>query len=360
MLIGAQPRSDEHSDRAAWYRSAVMDVKADGAAPPRVDERLALHVCRRYYLDGETKQEIAKALGISRFKVARLITTAQELGLVRIELRQPSEQDDRLAGELKRRFDLCDARVLCVDDPDSLTSALGRASAQLLCTRLRPGDVLGIGWGTTVQAVVEALATERPARPVDVVQLRGGVHSVELAFNAIELARRAAELLGGLFSPLYAPALLRTVEAREALLREPAIAETVARFAAVTVALTGIGALRPHPTLAYYRSGSLGPEALAELERAGAVGDVFGQYVDADGSLLPQFAARTMAPTLEALQHVPLRIGVAGGAAKTLAIAAALRSRWINALVTDADVAQALLQLPHLEHADGRVTSVTV
>lgn len=319
-------------------------------APRGYDERLALVVCGRYFLEGRSKQEIASELGISRFRVARLIAGAREAGLVRIELRPIGNLDHQLADQLTAHFGLREARVVRAEEPSSLTASVGLAGARLLSDRLCPGGVLGIGWGTTVHAVLAALESEPRPRPVDVVQLRGGVQSVELAFNAIELARRAAELFGGHFAPLYAPALLETVEARQALLDEPAIARTVARFAEVTVALTGIGALQPQPTQSYLRSGSLGAEAVSELERAGAIGDAFGQYLDAGGSAIPQFAARTMAPTLLQLGGVPLRIAVAGGAAKTQAIAAAVRGGWINALVTDANAAQALLRLPSLAH----------
>jgi DNA-binding transcriptional regulator LsrR (DeoR family) len=40
---------------------------------------------------------------------------------------------------------------------------------------------------------------------------------------------------------------------------------------------------------------------------------------------------------------VERRIGVAGGAAKLAAIRGAVRGRWINILITDVEVARALL-----------------
>ena len=40
---------------------------------------------RRYYLDERSKVEIAEELGVSRFKIARLLEVARDSGLVRIE-----------------------------------------------------------------------------------------------------------------------------------------------------------------------------------------------------------------------------------------------------------------------------------
>jgi len=41
---------------------------------------------RRYFLDGASKIEIAQELGISRFRVARLLDAALRDGIVRIEI----------------------------------------------------------------------------------------------------------------------------------------------------------------------------------------------------------------------------------------------------------------------------------
>jgi len=52
---------------------------------------LAATVARRYYLEGASKSEIAQELGLSRFKVARVLDHARSSGLVRIELHYEGE-----------------------------------------------------------------------------------------------------------------------------------------------------------------------------------------------------------------------------------------------------------------------------
>jgi DNA-binding transcriptional regulator LsrR (DeoR family) len=83
---------------------------------------------------------------------------------------------------------------------------------------------------------------------------------------------------------------------------------------------------------------------LRELRRRGAVGDAFCQFLDEDGKVLAGFGNRTIGMEVEQIGAVPLRIGVAGGADKLMAIRAALRGGLVNALVTDAPTAEALLQ----------------
>src|ERR1700745_3978740 len=50
---------------------------------------LAARLARQFYLEGISKVDIADRLGISRFRVARLLDSARESGLVRIEIGLP-------------------------------------------------------------------------------------------------------------------------------------------------------------------------------------------------------------------------------------------------------------------------------
>jgi DNA-binding transcriptional regulator LsrR (DeoR family) len=149
-----------------------QDHRAGRAAiGERFDATLAARVCRRFFLDDRTKQEIAAELGISRFKVARLLREARTQGLVRIEVLDPGELDTHRNEALRARWGLREALVVTPDDPEELLPALGAGAARLLRRLLRPGDVLGIAWGSTLHATVSALEAEGGPQPVDVVQL---------------------------------------------------------------------------------------------------------------------------------------------------------------------------------------------
>ena len=95
---------------------------------------LAALVARRYYLDERSKVEIAGELGLSRFKIARLLETARDSGLVRIEIGHPGLIDVGLAAQIMDRFGLRHAVV--VDTPedhlDLLRRQLGQVAAELL------------------------------------------------------------------------------------------------------------------------------------------------------------------------------------------------------------------------------------
>ena len=73
---------------------------------------LAARVARQFYLEGFSKVEIADRLGISRFRVARLLDSARESGLVRIEIGLPGGVlDAGLSAELCSAFGLTAAEA---------------------------------------------------------------------------------------------------------------------------------------------------------------------------------------------------------------------------------------------------------
>src|SRR5689334_21449898 len=95
---------------------------------------LTATVARRYYLEGVSKSDIAAELGVSRFKVARLLERARATGLVCIELDAPGDIDLDLSIRLRAARGLRHCVVIDApeDDEELLRSALGRSAAALL------------------------------------------------------------------------------------------------------------------------------------------------------------------------------------------------------------------------------------
>src|SRR3954462_11867582 len=116
---------------------------------------LSATAARRYYLEGASKSDIALELGISRFKVARLLDHARATGLVRIELHSPGEIDLDLSVGVKAAYGLRHCVVMDApeDDEARVRSGLGRAAAELLAEIVEPGDVLGLSWARSLMAM---------------------------------------------------------------------------------------------------------------------------------------------------------------------------------------------------------------
>src|ERR671916_1750123 len=184
---------------------------------------LTASVARRYYLDGRSKKEIADEFGMSRFKVARLLDSARESGLVRIEIRHEGEIDVDLSARLRDRFGLQHAIVVDTpdDDAESLRGHLGRAAARLLAEVITPQDVLGLAWARAVSAMARALP-RLPGTPV--VQLTGALSLPDGPATSVDVVRDVASASGGVAHCFYAPLTVADAVTARALRQLPEVA----------------------------------------------------------------------------------------------------------------------------------------
>lgn len=309
-------------------------AEAPGAA-------VATQVARLYYDAGLSKVEIGQRLGISRFRVARLLDQARTGGLVRIEYRDTPEVDRSLAREVEERFglDLC---AVAAGDGD----ATARAAAEVVAEMLATARSVGVAWGSTLAAVVRQLP-RRHHPGLTVVPLAGGSARIERDRGPGELARAFADRVAGSHRDLYAPAFVVSPVVRDALIAEPEVAAVLLAWAHLDVALVGIGAWTGGGAArsSLIASGALAEEELAGLRARGAVGELVVHPFDADGAFVaPDLAERAVAIPLAQLRRVPRVVAVATGRDKAAAIRGALAAGIIRVLVTDAAAAAAVLE----------------
>jgi DNA-binding transcriptional regulator LsrR (DeoR family) len=307
---------------------------------------LATAVARRYYLDGKNKIEIADEFSLSRFKVARLLATARQLGLVRIEISYPGAIDVDLSARLRDAFRLQHAIVVDTDDEHeaSLRTALGKAAAELLSEIVTPNDVLGLAWARSVSSMASEL-TRLPQVPV--VQLTGALSgpaegsSPVDADSAIDVVREVARVCGGPAYVFFAPFLVHDAATAEALRRQPDVARAFDNIPSVTTAVMGIGRWAPAQSTLY--DAAADPERL-ELTRQGVCAEIGGIFISSDGEPLhTPLNDRMVAVNAAQLKAIPEVIAIPYGVRKASAVLAALRSGLVHSLVTHASLATALL-----------------
>lgn len=317
----------------------------EDVAVSREQHRLLYRIGQSYYVDGLTQQQIAKRFGLSRPKVSRLLRQARDAGIVNITLAPPTSGMADLERELERKYGLEEVVVVSVSDPQNLTAVareLGLAAAECLVRSVRGDEIVGITWGTTMLAVVDALPFKSWPN-VTIVQIMGSLGPVDELEHSTELAHRAAQRLNARLRLLPAPGVVSTQAAAQALKSDNQIAETLALAARADIALVGLGV--PSPDAILLRDGNIITQKdLKLVKEAGGIGDIALRYIDAYGAPLDlEINERILGLTLEQIKAIPRLIGVAGGEAKYELIRAALRGKILNVLVTDHATAQALL-----------------
>jgi DNA-binding transcriptional regulator LsrR (DeoR family) len=303
---------------------------------------LAATVARRYYLDGASKSEIAVELGLSRFKVARMLDRARTSGLVRIELHYEGEIDLDLSVRLGTQYGL--RRCLVIDSPEDdealLRTNVGRVAAGLLAEIVDKDDVLGLAWSRTLMAMRSALTALAPCA---VVQLTGALWRPDVDEGSIELVRDVARIANGPAFCFYAPMILPEAGTARSLRAQTEVAQAIDRFGELTKAIVTIGAwARGQSTVA----DAISETEFAQHERLGTCAELCGIQLDSEGHVLTTaLSERIVGIGPEQLRAVPEIVAIAYGTPKARAVRAAVRGGFVTSLITHGSLARELLEL---------------
>lgn len=306
------------------------------------DDRLRL-VARLYYLDGLGQAEVARFAKVSQAKVSRLLALARERGIVRIAVADYDPRRREIEDQLCARLGLALAVVIKVSDgldAVDLRRAIGHFAAPVVDALIESRDVVALAGGRTIHELVNHLPATR-AKALTIVQAMGSVDSSVNAFDAQEVARVMAQRLGGIFLALNTPAFIPEKRTRDALLDLEQVRIVHEQLGRAKVAIVGLGTLE---NSVFVERGVLPAMAVAELQDAGAVGELCGRFIDAKGrECLSPWRDRVIGVQVEQLRKIPQVIGVVSGSDRTAAILAAVRGGLIKSLVIDELGASALL-----------------
>lgn len=308
-----------------------------------------------YYRRARSQKDIAAALGVSAATVSRLLKRAFDEGLVRVELDLPRTEE--LETELAKRFGLRDAVVVASGGRGDLKAELGAAAAAYFESVARNGMRIGLSCGFTLYQTIRALR-ERRFRNLSLYPLSGE--------STLKLVDLFPNTLVGMMAAKYRPhvrayalpvqhlASLREIEReRRRLLRDREIRAIYEAAHNVDIALVGIGLIAEQTPGFCSLAESYGV-SVRRLRQLGVVGEINYQPLDAEGRIVDRPELRVLSrrilsvegDRLQALSRRPDRrvIAIAGGRGKVDALRGALRGRFLNTLVTDADAASALLR----------------
>jgi DNA-binding transcriptional regulator LsrR (DeoR family) len=293
------------------------------------------------YVRRLTQGEIADRLGVSRVKAHRLISLAEELGLVSVHIAGRPAECLKLEDGLIERFGLGFCRVVpTLDEDDRPFEALGAEAAAFLARALETSEarVIGVSHGRTLAALVNRLP--RIAAPdAKFVSLLGSL-TRKSAANPFDVVQRLADKTGGEGYFMPVPMAADSLSDKAVMLSQKSVQAVLALAHRADFCLVGIGELGPGAHM--LRTGVLTRPEYEALREAGAVGDLVGQFLDANGQRVDcEINDRALSVGLEDLRGRRV-VAIAGGAIKAEAITAALLSGTVTDLIIDESAAQAM------------------
>jgi DNA-binding transcriptional regulator LsrR (DeoR family) len=296
-----------------------------------------------YYIAGNTQDEIAKKLGVSRQSAQRLVSLSISERLIKVRLDHPLANCLELANRLREKFHLQVVEVV-PSDPQSLSDTLGIAEAAASELE-RSFDsqhpiIAAVGTGRALRAMAEQVS------PMDcpqhkVVSLVGNI-APDGSASMFDAASRIGDRVRAPYYPMPLPVIAQTVHEKNLLMAQKSLRNIVDLAEQADVTIVGIGTVDAEAAL--LRDGFVKPEEIRSLVRAGAVGEITGWAFDAEGNLIEGL-------TNDRVLSVPLSravkrkvIGIAMAAPRLRAIRGALAGKLINGLITNETMAASLLQ----------------
>jgi len=306
---------------------------------------LAIRAAWLYYVAGNTQDQLASKLKVSRQAAQRLVASAVAEGLITFRIDHPIRACVELEEALRARFPLEYAEVVPGDADQDGVTGLGAAAAPQLEAHLSPKSptVLALGTGRTLRAAVGQV--ERMERAQHKIVSLVGTTTRDGRASAFDVVMQLADRIGAACYPVPTTVVTETVEER-ALLESQRPWQLIRALAdAASIALVGIGTLDRETEVPLLRDGFITATERDELIRLGAVGDITGWAFDAQGRQIEGGSNARLTAIPQRLPLERLTIGVAGGRSKARAILGALRGRLVSGLITDEGAARGVLQL---------------
>ena len=294
-----------------------------------------------YYKTGMTQGEIAKRLGINRARVINILNEARKDGTVTFHISGEDSEMMDLEVQLKEKWDLRDVFLTPGVSNEELKNDLSMAGAQYLEMNLPSEEsLIALGWGETISGITRNLGRVIPER-TSFVTLCGGV----MHYLSEHTPANVGTPLSGFLYPFHViptPLMVGSSELRNQLIQEPEVQHVMKMAKTADMALVGIGSLMPSTEFGHF--GYKSKKELDLLKNRGVVGEIHGEYFNADGEQLDfEHHKRLITTHLETLSEMKHVVGVAGGKEKTEALKAAFKGGFIHSLITDEMTAKALL-----------------
>lgn len=309
-----------------------------------ITQKLMYKIARAYYDDELTQQEIGAKFGLSRIKVGRLLEKARREKLVQISIQEPKiDADIELENKIEKKYDIDEVILVpAKSDHQRTLQAIGMATADFLDRVISGDEIIGITWGGTMLAMVDALHSNNwPG--MRIVQLLGGLGSSQADMYAADLTIRMAQTFGAKARLLSAPGIVPTKEICDALRQDQQIEETLELGEKADIAIVGLG--RPTSSSPVIKYGILSPDELVQLEKQGAVGDVGLRFMDANGEAIKnEINNRIIGLDFAQYKSIKKVVGIAAGPEKYEVVKASLIGNLLSVLITDSEIGKRLVE----------------
>jgi DNA-binding transcriptional regulator LsrR (DeoR family) len=304
-----------------------------------VMEKLLPKIAHLYYLEDMSQEKIAEKFNINRVRVSRYLKKAREMNIVEIKVNYSRESYQELERLIEKRYNLKECIVIPTHDNDqSIVQGLAASLSNVLQRIIKNGDSIGVNWGLTLKEVIAFMESPRPI-DVKVVPMCGGLGRIERGIHTNSIAKSLADVYGGISYVINAPAILDSKKTKEVLLEDSNTKEIFELLKGLKCAVFSFSDLGPSSS--YVKYGLINEEEIHYLRSMGAVGDVNLDFLDREGSHIPNSVYdRVIALPISEIVSIDNVVGIAYGLRKAEIAKAVLNGNIFDILIIDLKLAE--------------------
>lgn len=288
-----------------------------------------IEVSRRYYVEQQTQQQIAKEMFVSRSTVSRMIQRSLDLGIVKVKLIGQIERITFLEDKMKELFGVEEVRICRAQNESKQKRILSTLAAQTLDDLLSDEITIGISRGRTMRRMVDAYRGKQYLG-VEVVQIIGIADNENDNYEGPKVIDILCERLNAKGYYLFAPFFVENDIARAEFKKIAPTVQTLKKFDECSYIFTGINGFEPENTKNIWNFYA------DKIDDPSMIGTMLGYGFDVEGNIIESDEyKKLMSKSLDEYKKSSKFVVVGSGEKKAKAILGALRGGYIDVLVTD-------------------------
>ncbi|MDR2878484.1 MAG: sugar-binding transcriptional regulator [Fusobacteriales bacterium] len=310
-----------------------------------VENKLLSTICKMYYYDELTQNQIADILKIERTKISRLIKKAKKTGIVKIVISETFLEQLEIETKLKKKYGLKEVQLVSTDE--NTLASIAETAHTYIQRAAQEKETVGITWGKTIHEFSIYKSLDVSCR-IDFIPLLGGYGNLRDYMSINSMIYTLSSSYNGEPYFLESPLVVDNSEMKRQIVNSRYFQNIIKKWSELRITVVGIGSLEKSSNI-FWELGL--PELRGvgsiqkEIKKQKAVGEICSRIYNINGEIIKtKLDDRIIGIDLPELKKIEYSVGIASGKEKTEAIYGALKGKFINVLITDIETGKKLLE----------------
>ncbi len=285
-----------------------------------------------YYVKNKSQSEIATELGIYRTTISRMLKSARDQGIVKIDINGFDTEMFRLENYIKEKYGLKSVDIV-MNTEENIGSEVARVGAGVVRDLLFNNCKVGVSWGKTLSDVIEHMVP-KSMEGVKFFPLTGGPSKINVRYHVNTLVYAMALKYQGECSLVNAMVVQENKQLAQGIIKSKYFEEIRNSWENLDIAIVGIGGKVEENNKHWLDMLEL--KDFQTIRNSKAVGEICCRFlVHGERSEVNNLDKRTIAIPLNDLKKIENIVAVAYGIEKSEAILDVIKNKYVNRLVTD-------------------------